>query len=221
MSDREAGLSGALANEWKAAWSTAAFRVQVVIIVPLLIIALSLFSHFLEWIETRSGVVLQDPIVAATSPHEFTWPIFILIYAGLVIGLVTLSERPWRLLIALQSYVLMLCLRFTAMYLTPLDPPVGIIPLADPFVQFVGSGAVPTKDLFFSGHTAALLLLSFTAVRRRLKAFFAIAALIVGVLIVWQHVHYAVDVLMAPFVAYTSYRIVLLANSLMTPKGNR
>ncbi len=220
MSDREAGSSGTLANEWKAAWSNAAFRVQLVITVPLLIILLSLFSHFLAWVESRSGVVLHDPIIAHTAAHEFTWPIFILIYAGLVIGLVTLSESPWRLLMALQSYVLMVCIRIVAMYITPLDPPAGIIPLADPFVQFVGSGTVPTKDLFFSGHTATLMILSFAADRRRLQAFFAIGALIVGVLIVWQHVHYAVDVLMAPFVAYASYRIVVLGNSFITPKGN-
>lgn len=211
MSDKDPGEQSDLVQQWKAAWSSAAFRLQVFITVPVLIIALALFSSFLEWVEVRSGVTLQDPFIAATAPRQFTWPIFILIYAGLVIGLVTLTARPRQLMVALQSYVLMVCVRFLAMYVTPLDPPTGIIPLADPLVQFVGSGAVPTRDLFFSGHTATLLLLSFTAADRRLRSFFAVSALIVGVLIVWQHVHYAVDVLMAPFVAYASYRVAVLA----------
>jgi hypothetical protein len=209
MSVPEARSSG-VADAWKAAWSSAAFRVQVAVTVPVLIVVLSLFSRFLEWVEVRSGSILQDPIIAFTTPHQFTWPIFILIYVGLIVGLVTLSTRPRQLIVAFQAYTLMVCIRFVSMYLTPFDPPAGIIPLADPFVQFFGSGSVPTKDLFFSGHTATLLLLSFTAERDRTKLLFAACAAVVGVLIVWQHVHYAIDVVMAPFVAYTSYRIAIL-----------
>ena len=211
MSDSEAGSSSSLSDALKAAWSSAAFRVQVAVTVPLLIGVLSLFSLFLEWVELRRGSILPDPIIASTTPLDFTWPIFILIYAGLIIGLVTLSKRPRMLIIALQAYILMVCIRLIAMYVTPFDPPAGIIPLADPFVQFFGSGAVPTRDLFFSGHTATLLLLCFTADRGRMRILFAVCAVVVGMLIVWQHVHFAVDVLMAPFVAYTSYRIVSLA----------
>ena len=206
---------------WKAAWSDAAFRIQVVITLPSVVIILALFSHFIEWVEGRQGIVLHDPILAAIAPLDFTWPIFILIYAGLVIGLVSLSDHPQRLMTALQSYMLMVSVRFVAMCVTPLDPPNGIIPLVDPFVQFFGAGATPTKDLFFSGHTSTLLLLAFSAVSRRLKVFFALSAVVVAVLIVCQHVHYTVDVLVAPFVAYACYRlVVLLHHPLHIPGGS-
>lgn len=220
MSDAEAP-SSSVADAWKAAWSSAAFRVQVAVTIPVLIAILSLFSLFLEWVELRSGSILHDPIIASTTPHQFTWPIFVLIYAGLIVGLVTLSKRPRQLIAAFQAYALMVCIRFVAMYLTPFDPPAGIIPLADPFVQFFGSGSVPTKDLFFSGHTATLLLLAFTAERGRMQFFFAACAVVVGVLIVWQHVHYAIDVVMAPFVAYTSYRIAVLGQRWFAGVGGR
>jgi hypothetical protein len=204
--------SVSLTNEWKAAWSDAAFRIQTVITLVLLTSTLVLFSHFLEWIEGRPGIVLNDPVLKAVPPHDFTWPIFMLIYGSLVVGLMTLSLRPRRLMLAFQSYIIMMGVRVVAMYLTPLDPPNGIIPLADPFVQFFGQGTVPTKDLFFSGHTSTLLILAFTATRNRLGALFVLSAILVAVLVVWQHVHYSVDVLVAPFVAYGSYRVARLVN---------
>lgn len=207
-------------STWKAAWQHAAFRVQIVVTVPVLILLLALFSRFLEWVEQRPGAILQDPVVASLPAYDFTWPIFIIIYAGLVVGLVTLSSHPANLLTALQSYSLMVCVRLVMMFTAPLDPPGGIIPLADPFVQFFGSGQVPTRDLFFSGHTSTLLLLSFTATRYTLKAFFVMCALVVGILIVWQHVHYAMDVLVAPFIAYTCYRIVILFHSRFLTMGD-
>jgi hypothetical protein len=122
-----------------------------------------------------------------------------------------------QLVIAIQSYTLMVCFRFAAMYLTPFDAPAGIIPLADPIVQFFGTGGVLRKDLFFSGHTSTLLLLCLTATGRWLKAFFAFCMVAVGVMIVWQHAHYAVDVLVAPFIAYTSYRLVKLFQGYIIP----
>lgn len=207
-------------GEWKAAWKNAAFRLQMVVTVPMLVLVLGLFSVFLEWVEERPGTVLRDPILTVLPVYDFTWPIFIIIYAGLVIGLVTLGSTPVRFLTALQSYLLMVSIRFVAMYAVPLDPPAGIIPLADPFVQFFGSGRVPTRDLFFSGHISTLLLLSFTAGRWKWKAFFAVCALAVGVLIVWQHVHYVLDVLVAPFVAYACFRTALFFQRQCVVTGN-
>jgi hypothetical protein len=195
-----------LVSAWQSAWSNAAFRHQISGTLPVLVLIVFLFSRFLEWVEARPGLVLADPVTAFLAPVDFTWPIFIIIYCGLIIGLVSLSAYPYKLLLALQAYILVVIIRFAMMYVTPLDPPTGIVPLADPFVQFFGSGAVPTRDLFFSGHTSTLLLLSFTVVNRLLKFLFAVAAITVGLLLIWQHVHYTVDVLVAGFVAYGVYR---------------
>jgi hypothetical protein len=220
MSVHDKGNAAGLFVEWKAACQSAAFRVQVLTTLPVLVGVLTLFSHFLEWVELRPGVVLHDPIVAAVEAHDFTWPIFIFIYGSLIVGLATLIAHPRRLMLALQSYILMVCIRVAAMYMTPLDPPPGIIPLADPFVQFFGSGAAPTKDLFFSGHISTLLLLSLTATKRWLKWCFALSAASVGILIVWQHVHYTIDVLVGLFVAYACYRFVhSLQQNIVSRKG--
>jgi len=34
--------------------------------------------------------------------------------------------------------------------------------------------------------------------------------MLVAVFVVWQHVHYVIDVAVAPFVAYACYRVVVL-----------
>ncbi|MDH3251922.1 MAG: sphingomyelin synthase family protein, partial [Ignavibacteria bacterium] len=90
-------------------------------------------------------------------------------------------------------------IRMCAMYVLPLDPPEGMIILRDPVVEVFGPGAVLTRDLFFSGHTGTLFILFLTARMTALRLLFGIATLTVAVLLLWQHVHYTVDVLAAPF----------------------
>jgi membrane-associated phospholipid phosphatase len=93
------------------------------------------------------------------------------------------------------------------MYLLPLEPPAQMIPLNDPFVQFFGSGEILTKDLFFSGHTSTLFILFLITESKPLKNIFLTATVLVAIFVVLQHVHYTVDVIAAPFFAYTSFRI--------------
>jgi membrane-associated phospholipid phosphatase len=58
------------------------------------------------------------------------------------------------------------------------------------------------KDLFYSGHTASLFIMFFIARNRVWKIICFIGAIIVPVLLVWQRVHYTIDVLFAPLAAY-------------------
>jgi hypothetical protein len=197
---------------WKTAWSRPAFRVRSLITFPFLAVMLATLAAYLQWVEKRPGVVVPDPVLALFPPIDLTWFIFGLIYGALVTALAFLARDPDRLLLACQSYSLMVVFRIIAMYLLPLDPPAATIPLKDPFVQLFGSGNVLMKDLFFSGHTSTLFLLSLTAGTRTLKLVYLLCTVAVAVLIVIHHSHYTVDVYVAPFVAYTSYRIAALLN---------
>ena len=83
-----------------------------------------------------------------------------------------------------------------------------IIPLKDSFLQSsFYSGRENLKDLFFSGHTATIFLFAFGFRKKPLKILFAIGGTIVGILVVLQHVHYSIDVVVAPFVAYIAIRM--------------
>lgn len=205
------------AAAWKAAWSRPAFRVRSWITFPFLAVMLTALATFLQWVEKRAGVVVPDPVLALFPPSDLTWFIFGLIYGALLTALVFLARQPERLLLACQSYSLLAVFRIVAMYLLPLDPPAVTIPLQDPFVQLFGSGNVLMKDLFFSGHTSILFLLSLTAGTKTLKMVYLLCTIAVAVLIVIHHSHYTVDVYVAPFVAYTSYRIAVLLNTHADP----
>jgi membrane-associated phospholipid phosphatase len=91
----------------------------------------------------------------------------------------------------------------------PFNPPAGMIPLRDPFVEFFGTSMLLTKDLFFSGHTALLFLFFLMERTKLLKIIFLSSAVIVGICLLVQHVHYTIDIFAAPFFAFTSFKIVL------------
>lgn len=206
-----------LAAAWKAAWKRPAFRVRSWITFPFLAVMLTALTTFLQWVERRAGVVVPDPVLALFPATDLTWIIFGLIYGALITALGFLVRDPDRLLLACQSYSLMVVFRIIAMYLLPLDPPAETIPLQDPIVQLFGGGNVLMKDLFFSGHTSTLFVLFLTAGTSIRKAVYLGCTIAVAVLIVVHHSHYTVDVYMAPFVAYTSYRIAVLFNTNADP----
>jgi hypothetical protein len=205
-------------SRWKEAVRSPSFKLQFLLTVSILGVLLFFYAHFLDWIELRPGVLLHDPLLASFPARKVTWIVFSLIYGGLVLGLGALGARPTALLVALQSYALVIAARMAAMYFVPLDPPLGMIHLKDPFVQLFDSRVVLTKDLFFSGHVATLFLLFLTARHRLLRAAFLLATVVVGAGLIWQHVHYTIDVLTAPFITFGCYRFVLMAHrGLETP----
>jgi len=198
-----------VARAWREAWSEPGFRSRLALTLPALVGVLALLTRFLEVVEARPGVTLPDPLLAVLTPRDLTWLTFGLIYAGLVIGVARLSTQPRGLVLALQAYVVMVLLRIAAMWVTPLDPPPGMIPLNDPLVRLFGPGKVLTKDLFFSGHTSTLFLLGLAVAGWRSRAYFLSSAAAVAICVLWQHVHYTIDVLAAPFFAYASWRVAV------------
>ena len=190
-------------------------------ILTLIVLALSLyfFSRFLIFNENRPGVVLDDPVLKWFDAVNLNIIIFILIYGGLITGFVFLIRHPLFLIIALQSYTLLVLFRMLAMYLVPLEPPAGMISLNDPLVFIIGTGQPVHKDLFFSGHTATMFLLFLTAKNKILKYIFLVTAVLVGLFVIFQKVHYCVDVFVAPFFSYTSFRLVSYFTKKIKPEN--
>jgi hypothetical protein len=191
-------------------------RTEFIVTILLLAIILFIFPNFLAYVERRQGVTLADPVLELFNPIDLTWLTFGLIYISLIVALYSFAAKPDILLIALQSYSLLVIFRILVMYSAPLDAPERLILLNDPFVQFFGSGEVLTKDLFFSGHTATLFLLFLISDKKHLKIIFLISTVLVGIAVLLQHVHYTIDVLAAPFFAYSSYRIAKIINERIT-----
>jgi hypothetical protein len=197
---------------WQEALSDRAFRIKFATTLILLALVLFFLANFLAYNEHRPGFPLNDPFLSAFNPVDLTWLTFVLIYSGLIVALFFLTFHPARMLTALQSYTLISALRMITIYFLPLDAPVQIIPLTDPFVEFFGGGTTLLRDLFFSGHTATMFLFFLTAKSKKLKVSFLICTFLIASCVLLQHVHYTIDVLAAPFFAYTSYRISRLIN---------
>jgi len=202
---------------WAKAWRDPRFRICLALTVSALVAVLALLARFLEFTEARPGVILPDPVLSLLPPQDLTWLTFSLVYLGLFFGVARLLTEPRRLVVALQAYVLMVLFRCAAMAVTPLEAPPGMIPLHDPLVRLFGPEQLLTKDLFFSGHTSTLFLLACVVPGRRSKALFIFCTAAVGISVLWQHVHYTVDVLVAPLFAYASFRLAARSGGTSEP----
>ena len=205
---------------WKSFFNIKRNRNEFILTIILLAILMISFSQFIQFVEKRNGVVLPDPLLNTFSPIDLTWLIFSLIYLSIIVFLISIIKEPDKLLIAMQAYGLMVIFRTIAMYLVPLEPPETMLLLNDPFVQLFGKGEILTKDLFFSGHTATLFLLFLLTEKKTLKFIFLISTFIVGISVLLQHVHYSIDVFVAPFVAYGSYRIIKIYREKISLNSN-
>lgn len=186
---------------------TRAELIELAASVAALGLVVRVFAVFAAGVEARPGALLRDPVLASLTPRDMTWAIFAVIYVSVAVGIASLAGAPRALIVAVRAYALMVLLRMLAMSVTPLEAPLGTIPLRDPFLQSLWAGKTLTRDLFFSGHTATLCILTFTARRPALRGFFIAAALVVGASVLLQAVHYTVDVLAAPVFSYAAYRI--------------
>ncbi len=204
-------------HRWRERWKQPGFRLELLLTVPVLVLVLHTLASFLTYVEARQGVVLPDPFLSLFQPRDFTWITFAVIYGGILLGLLNLVSFPAHLVLAMQSYIVMALIRIAAMYLAPLEPPPDTILLRDPLVEVFGTGTVLTKDLFFSGHTATMMILALTAPQPWLKKLFLACTAAVAVLVLWQHVHYSIDVVVAPAFAFAAYRIALMAYRKLPP----
>jgi membrane-associated phospholipid phosphatase len=197
---------------WLPLLKSPKFRIQFFSTLLALIVTLFSYRRFLDFAEARPGVIIPDPILKLYNPIDLTWLIFGLIYLCLIIGIFALGKKPEKLLLAFQTYTALVIVRIIAMYLMPFEAPEKLIVLKDPFVEMFGSGNSLTKDLFFSGHTATLFLLFLVVESKKLKYIFLGSAVVVGIAIVIQHVHYVIDVFASPFFAYVCFSAVASLN---------
>ncbi len=201
---------GLAKKNWKEYFIVRTLLFELIITLILISTVLIYFSHFINTIEARNGVQLNDPILKLFNPVDLSDFIFGIIYLSIVIGIISLLNEPAKLIFALQVYAVMVIIRIATLYLVSLNAPENMIPLVDPIVQNIGTGQLLTKDLFFSGHTATMFLLFLVINNKKLKVIFLSCFLIIAVALLIQHVHYTIDVVAAPFFTYVAYRIIFL-----------
>ena len=160
-------------------------------------------------LESRKGTRVLDPLLSYIPSHDLSPFIFLMTYIALGSFLLSGFIRPRGLIIGLQAYCLLITMRTIAIYMVPLEPPTGMILLKDPVTYFfmsTPSGDYIVKDLFFSGHVSTIVLFSLSTQFPRVKNLLILLAVLVGALILVQHVHYTIDVIAAPFFSFLAYK---------------
>ncbi|PIP54953.1 MAG: hypothetical protein COX07_02545, partial [Bacteroidetes bacterium CG23_combo_of_CG06-09_8_20_14_all_32_9] len=193
---------------WKEFFKLKQFRLRVFITIPLLVTILISITNFLTFNEFRRGVIIHDPIINYINPIDLSLITFSLTYLSVLFGTLLLLTKPKLTLITLNSYMMILIFRMITMYLLPLEPPVEIIPLRDIILESsFYSGRINLKDLFFSGHTASVFLFFLVFNNKWIKAIFIISTIFIASCLVIQHVHYSIDIIVAPIFAWISFKM--------------
>ena len=197
--------------QWKSLIGNKGYlRVWIVSLFTTLAV-LVLAGLYLCYNESRTnGIVLNDYVLANLLPRDVSTLLFSITWISILGSLPIMLRTPDRAMRVFWGISVMGLTRCMVMYLVPLDPPIGIIPLRDPFVEGAFyDNKVLVKDLFFSGHTSNMVLLTLFMDIKWLKIILAFASAAVGYLLMVQHVHYAIDIIAAPFFAYMAYRIAI------------
>lgn len=172
----------------------------------LIILAFFMPYFFGQVIAGKPGSVLKDFVLEQLPPSDWSWTIFILVYSATALTLITNYKDPETMLLGLATYCGVTWLRMLTIYFFTLEPPQGIIFLVDPFLSLIVYPGAFAKDLFFSGHISSMTVFVLIEPNKKLKWVKVAATIVVGILLMIQHVHYFLDVALAPLFTYLVYR---------------
>ena len=193
---------------WKTLFNSSRARWMLLFsILALTFIIFYLPLFYQNVIEPKTGIVIHDIVLSSLSPINFSIPIFTIIYLTILYTFFTNLRHPDKLLLGLSVYLAVSLLRMLAMYAITFEPPQDIILLIDPVTSRFYPDAGFAKDLFFSGHVSTLTLMVLLEKRIMIRWIKIVATIIVAVLLAWQHVHYTLDLIVAPFVTIGVYRL--------------
>ncbi|BAU52492.1 phosphatase PAP2-related protein [Mucilaginibacter gotjawali] len=199
--------SPALTDTWTLTWNSRYKRLQLVTGTAIMLTIIYTLPFFFGYLEKRKGVVLNDWLLARIPPQNVSVFIFGLIWGMALLIIFRTIKNPSIYITFCWTYIFIYLVRFVTLSLAALNPPQGMILLADPVNSAFYHNAVITKDLFFSGHTATMVTIFLCLEKRTDKIIALIAAIAVACLLLLQHVHYTIDVLAAPVVVYACYRL--------------
>lgn len=187
---------------WKINWQSSDYRKKL--ITGLILISFILFSlpFFFQAIEQRNGISFNDYLLSWLPAYDLSIYIFTVIWSMTLLTFSRFKQDPNIFLTFLWGFILINLSRFVSIGLIPLNAPDDLIPIHDPISNHFYGPKFITKDLFFSGHTAAMFLMFLCLKKRTDKILALLATIIIGIAVLLQHVHYTMDVVMAPVITY-------------------
>jgi hypothetical protein len=204
-----------------SAWQRVISQPRFLVILFLGYLSTLAITHFspiiLGVVQARQGVILHDYLLEIIPPTDCSNLIFLVLYLQIAWMVLRSFQFPALHVQFIWSFLLFYTFRFITIWFTPLEPPAGIINLQDPFARiFIYDHAIINKDLFFSGHVGFAFAIYLLLPNKFEKWLGLIVVFLVAIFVLAQHIHYTIDVLVAPFFGYFSYwlakRIAVYAN---------
>ena len=204
------GFINSIRVAWGEAWKQSSFRLSFMAALLSFLIFPWKASTYFQWIQRREGIILDDFILEHIPSNNVSYPIFTIIYCTVIYLLIRLLPSPKAFLWFAWAFNLETAFRFLTIYWVTLNPPLGIVDLHDPLaaIFIYGENMPITKDLFFSGHTATMVFACYFLPLKKEKMVAIIFSIILAVLLLIQHVHYTIDIIMAPFFTLLAIGIV-------------
>ena len=199
MSIRE---QSAVVRLWKNNWQSTDYRRKLIsglIIISFILISL---PFFYQAIEQRNGIRFNDYLLQWLPAYDLSLFIFVTIWSMALLTFHRFRQDPQIFLTFLWGFILINLSRFVSIGLVPLNAPDSLVAIHDPISNYFYGPKFITKDLFFSGHTAAMFLMFLCLKKKADKILAIMATIMIGIAVLIQHVHYTMDVFMAPFITY-------------------
>jgi hypothetical protein len=193
-------------NSWRSYFSVKSNFYQFIITFFLFFICTFLFKEYLILVESwdHNLGVFDDPFFLK-EPIDLSTPIFVLTYGSILFFIVYHLNNLSKLVKLTQLAILVNLFRVISLFFVRFDAP-DMIPLNDPILNFLiyestlDSTLYNHHDLFFSGHTTNLFIISILYKKSIFRYFFLFITFLTGLFLVLQQVHYSIDVIFAPFV---------------------
>jgi hypothetical protein len=203
------GFINSIIEAWSEDWKKPTFRISFL----MAMLSFSIFpwkaATYFQWIQHREGIVLNDFILDLIPAKNVSYPIFSIIYCTVIYLIIRLLQTPKIFVWFAWAFNLETAFRFLTIFLVALNPPLGIVDLHDPVATLFiyGENMAITKDLFFSGHTATMVFACYFLPQKKEKILAIILTVLLVMCLLVQHVHYTIDIAMAPLFTLLSVRI--------------
>jgi len=189
-------------------WRREIWEHKYLILISLIIFALAMSTDFMagDYVSYKAHVVnVHDIILDHFGPYNLN---FFYVW-GFVIFFWSLCLYPFffktkKIHIALFQLSILTILRSLFIVLTHLQTPSDAIRVVAPQLFNVLKFS---NDQFFSGHVAIPFLGFLLFKESKIKYFFLIGSIIMGITVLGMHQHYSIDVFGAFFITYGSYKI--------------
>ncbi|MEZ5046235.1 MAG: phosphatase PAP2-related protein [Chitinophagaceae bacterium] len=196
--------------QWKEALKSKSFFLKIIITPGLFVVYSSVTQKLGNFVQARKGFQLDDKLLYWFPHVDYSISIFIVLYTSLFLLIVTHLNQPKVILRIIEMHFLVAIVRQLCILALPLEPPLGIIVLRDVFLEntFYPHHTPMTKDLFFSGHVASILIYYLCAKKRWLRAILFCMLILMSYMILCMKVHYTYDVYGAILFTFFIYKVL-------------